>query len=127
MSSTHFVKRPPSDDHSGQAHWVPNTDVYKTDAGIVIKIEMAGMRKEDLELMIEGSRIKISGNRPDCCRAPRCTFQVMEIHYGHFETSVEVPPGYDVSRSRAAYQNGFLRIDVPMSAAGQRIVPVDPG
>ena len=43
----------------------------------------------------------------------------MEINYGPFETVLELPPGYDLSQARAAYLNGFLRIDVPMAAQPQ--------
>src|SRR5438105_7881823 len=98
---------------SGQTHWIPNTDVYATEGQLVIKVELAGMRKEDLELTVEGNRLKISGHRPDGCRAPKCTFLVMEINYGAFESIIEVPSAYDLGQARAAYQNGFLRIDVP--------------
>jgi HSP20 family molecular chaperone IbpA len=42
----------------------------------------------------------------------------MEINYGPFETVIELPSGYDLTRARAAYQNGFLRIDVPVEEAG---------
>jgi len=113
-TSPHFVKRPQSIAlDSSETYWVPNTDVYVTEGGLVIKVELAGMRKEDLELIVEGNRLKISGHRPDGCRAPKCTFLVMEINYGAFESIIEVPPGYDMSLAKAAYQNGFLRIDVP--------------
>ena len=44
----------------------------------------------------------------------------MEINYGAFETVIELPAGYDLARARAAYQNGFLRIDVPVLAADSR-------
>jgi HSP20 family protein len=114
-SSVHFMTRSAVGSHepAARAHWVPNTDVYSTENGLVIKVELAGMRKEDLELTIEGTRLKISGHRPDGCRAPKCRFLVMEISYGAFETVIELPPGYDLDRAKAAYQNGFLRIDVP--------------
>ena len=46
-------------------YWVPLTDVYLSDGGIVIKVELAGMRREDLELTVEGNHLKISGQRPD--------------------------------------------------------------
>jgi len=98
---------------SANGHWVPNTDVYSTDAGLVVKIELAGMRSENLEITVEGNRLRISGNRPDGCRAPKCSFLVMEISYGPFESVLELPPGYDLSQAKAAYLNGFLRIDVP--------------
>jgi HSP20 family protein len=113
-SALRFVKsssrsRPESD----EAHWVPNTDVYSTDTGLVIKVELAGMCREDLELTVEGNRLRICGHRPDGCRAAKCNFLVMEINYGPFESVIEMPPGYDLSRATAGYLNGFLRIDVP--------------
>lgn len=80
----------------------------------MIKVELAGMRREDLELIVESNRLKIRGFRPDGCRAPKCKFLVMEINYGAFSTQIELPKGYDLSQARAAYQNGFLRIDVPV-------------
>src|SRR6266540_754405 len=113
-TSLHFVKRPQSSGlDSDTTYWVPNTDVYATEGSLVIKVELAGMRKEDLELTVEGNRLRISGQRPDGCRAPKCTFLVMEINYGAFESIIEVPAGYDLSQAEASYQNGFLRVDVP--------------
>jgi len=120
----HFIKRhsDAESDASTETYWVPNTDVYVTDSGLVIKVELAGMRKEDLELTIDGNRLKISGQRPDGCRAKQCRFLIMEISYGAFESIIELPPGYDLGRAKAAYQNGFLRIDVPQ----QVVVPERP-
>ncbi len=100
---------------SARASWVPNTDVYATDGGLVIKVELAGMRSEHLEITVEGNRLRISGNRPDGCRAAKCSFLMMEINYGPFESILEVPQGYDLSQAKAAYLNGFLRIDVPLA------------
>ena len=39
----------------------------------------------------------------------------MEINYGPFESVLELPSGYDLTQAKAAYLNGFLRIDVPMA------------
>ncbi len=115
-STLHFSKRSHSPGKETEAHWVPNTDVYVMEGGLVIKVELAGMRREDLELTIEGNRLRISGQRPDGCRAPKCKFLVMEINYGAFESVIELPAGYDLAQAKAAYQNGFLRIDVPVAA-----------
>lgn len=100
----------------GETYWVPNTDVYEAASGCVVKVELAGIRREDLELMAEGNRLKISGQRPDGCRGSLCKFLVMEINYGAFESVIEIPAGYDLSQAKAVYQNGFLRIDVPVMA-----------
>lgn len=118
VSSMHFVTRSAGGGREGsKAHWVPNTDMYTTDSGLVIKVELAGMRSDNLEITVEGNRLRISGNRPDGCRSPKCNFLVMEINYGPFESVLELPPdsGYDLSQAKAAYLNGFLRIDVPLA------------
>jgi HSP20 family protein len=95
------------------AHWVPNTDIYSTDEGLVIKLELAGMRSENLQIMTEDNRLRISGQRPDGCRAAKFSFLAMEINYGPFENVIDIPPGYDLEKAKASYLNGFLRIDVP--------------
>lgn len=113
---------------SPEARWVPNTDVYTAEESIVIKVELAGIRREELEITVEGQRICVSGHRPDCCRAPKCRFQRMEINYGYFESVVDLPAGYDLSRAKASYQNGFLRIDIPAGdPAGTSTTPVRRG
>ncbi len=127
-SSVHFVPRPGAS--GSRAHWAPNTDVYCTDNGLVVKVELAGMRSEHLEITVEGNRLRISGNRPDGCRAAKCSFLAMEINYGPFETMLELPQSYDLSQAKAAYLNGFLRIDVPLHlprASKSTKVPVAEG
>ena len=129
-SSVHFITRSSGIGREGsRAHWVPNTDVYATDNGLVVKVELAGMRSEHLEITVEGNRLRISGNRHDGCRASKCSFLVMEINYGPFESELELPPGYDLSQAKAAYLNGFLRIDVPLAQqpAKNSTVPIAEG
>ena len=121
-STVHFVSRSSAVSGRGSSangRWVPNTDVYVTDAGLVVKVELSGMKSDSLEITVEGHRLRISGTRPDCCRAPHCSFLVMEISYGPFESVLEVPPGYDLGLAKAIYVNGFLRIDVPLAQTAQ--------
>jgi HSP20 family protein len=121
-SSVHFVSRGSAvSTRHGDAtgRWVPNTDVYSTETGLVIKVELPGMKSENLEITVEGTRLRIAGNRPDCCRAPNCSFLVMEINYGPFESVLELPPGFDLSQAKAVYVNGFLRIEVPPARPAQ--------
>jgi HSP20 family protein len=107
-----------------EAHWAPNTDVYSTDSGVVIKVELAGMQRENLELTVDGNQLRISGQRPDGCRGPNCKFLAMEINYGAFESVIEVPDGCDLSRGKAVYQNGFLRVDVPFASRSLHSISV---
>jgi HSP20 family protein len=115
VSNTTFMTREGA--RGEEAHWVPNTDVYATDEVMVIKVELSGISKEDLDLTVEGNRMTISGFRRDEHRPSDCKFQVMEIDYGEFSTSVDVSDGHDLGRAKAAYHNGFLRIEVPKATA----------
>ena len=109
---------------AGETHWIPNTDVFVTEGTLVIKVELAGMRQEDLELTVEGNRLMISGQRPDDSRGSKCKFLVMEINYGSFECVIDIPPGFDLTQAKAGYHNGFLRIDVPQAVQPSKSVLV---
>ena len=103
-------------DGEGPTAWVPNADAYTTESGLVAKVELAGMRPESLDLIIEKRRLIIKGERTDSSRQPGIKYLVMEIRYGPFECMLDMPAGYDLSQARAVYQNGFLRVDVPLAS-----------
>lgn len=114
-SSLHFIARTPSvgGQDTATGRWTPNTDLYVTEAGLVVKVELAGMKSDSLEISVEGQKLRINGERQDGCRAPHCSFLIMEISYGAFEAVLDLPAGYDLTAAKAVYVNGFLRIDVP--------------
>jgi HSP20 family protein len=116
-STVHFAKTHLAKTRDHETLWSPNTDVYLSDSGLVIKVELAGMQRENLELTVDGNSLRISGQRPDGCRAPQCKFLAMEIDYGAFQTVIEVPEDCDVTRGKAVYQNGFLRVDIPFASS----------
>ena len=95
--------------------WTPNTDVYDTPEGLVVKMEIAGIEKEDLEITLNDRLLLVRGHRKDPCRQKRCSFRQMEIDYGTFERRIIIPRSVDGSRVRAQFQNGFLQIELPKS------------
>jgi HSP20 family protein len=105
--------------------WVPNMDVFVHEGGVVVKAELAGIRREDLTLTVESNRLRIRGLRRDSPRAPGSRFLMVEIEYGTFEASVELPSGLDMTSARAVYLNGFLQIEFaraePTEGGPQRI------
>jgi HSP20 family protein len=119
-STVQFAKRRVSIRRDHETNWTPNTDVYVSDSGLVIKVELAGMQRENLELTVEGDNLRISGQRPDGCRTAQCKFLAMEINYGAFETVIDLPEGFDVTCGKAVYQNGFLRVDIPFASSQSR-------
>lgn len=98
--------------------WVPNMDVVAHEQGAVVKAELAGVRREDLTLTIDGNRLRIKGVRRDAPRASGSRFLFMEIEYGPFEAAVELPPNLDLTSARAVYLNGFLCVEFKRSDTG---------
>lgn len=100
--------------------WSPNVDVFLTEKEVIIKAELAGVNKEELEVTTVHNRIIIRGVRRDDDRRESCRFLVMEIHYGPFEAIIDLPPGFDPSMAKAVYSNGFLTVRVPAKTSADR-------
>jgi HSP20 family protein len=99
--------------------WSPNTDVYETSESLVVKLEIAGISKDDLEITLNDRVLLVRGLRKDPCRQRRCSFRQMEIDYGHFERRIVIPRSVDGSRVRAQFHNGFLHIELPTSQTSE--------
>ena len=93
--------------------WTPNTDIYETADTLVIKMEMAGVEKSDLEITLHERLLIVSGHRKDACRQRRCSFRQVEIDYGSFERHIVIPRTVDGNKAKARFRNGFLRIELP--------------
>jgi len=100
--------------------WRPPTDVYETEGAVVVKVEIAGMAREDLGVLLEGRKLTIRGARRDS--SVKLGYQQMEIQYGCFETEVLLPHAVDEEGVEATYQEGFLSVRLPQAPA--RRVPI---
>ena len=95
--------------------WNPPTDVYETDASFIVRVEVAGMRQSDFTIDVENNFLVISGVRMES--PERRAYHQMEIRFGEFSSSVEVPAGVDVSKAEADYEDGFLNVFLPKITA----------
>lgn len=92
--------------------WRPPTDIYETDDQFIVLVEVAGMYEEDFAVSIEGNILTINGTRNSPIEERRA-FHQMEIPFGDFITQIELPAAIDTEKIDAAYENGFLRINLP--------------
>ena len=97
--------------------WSPPTDVYETEEAYVARVEIAGMREEDFEVLLANNTLMISGSRPD--HTERRAYQQMEIRFGKFSTAVNLPGTVDIEQARAEYKDGFLTIVLPKATPNQ--------
>lgn len=101
--------------------WNPPTDVYENENGVIVQVEIAGMRPEDFNIMLDERRLVVTGVRRD--PEPKKAYYQMEISYGEFRVEVDLPWRADPDCVEATYEAGFLRVFLPRPPAC-RIQPV---
>ena len=95
----------------------PPTDVYQTQDEIVVLLEVAGMRDEQVELLVEGRLLIVQGEKRDRrMHHPGHIYNAMEIQYGPFERSILLPTEVDHEQVRVRYDDGLLQITLPKRA-----------
>ena len=92
--------------------WRPPTDIYETESSFIIKVEIAGMREDDIEVAVENNLLLISGARSDTPEQ-RAYYHQMEIQSGKFEIAAEIPMPVNVEQAGALYKDGFLTVTLP--------------
>lgn len=92
--------------------WQPAADVYRTDQGWIIKLEAAGIRPEDLQVLVGKSRLTIRGRRVDRQIASGATCHRLEIAYCGFERQIDFPVELTTARIETDYRDGMLLIRI---------------
>lgn len=92
--------------------WNPAADVYRSAEGWVVKVDLAGVCTEELEVEIRDSILSIRGCRRDTHYRDGFVYQQMEITYSRFEKSIEFPSPIEGAKIRQDYRDGFLIIEV---------------
>jgi HSP20 family protein len=91
----------------------PPMDIYETDEDLVVIMEVAGMKGEDIRVVFGKDLLSISGTRSEIPDGPKIRLHQMEIDYGRFERSLRIPFPLKVNEFKATYRQGFLVITVP--------------
>ena len=94
--------------------WQPPIDVIETEDEIVVLLEIAGAKIDELEVQLDGVILVLRGRRT-CCSVgdKKEIYHVMEIKSGHFERALQLPVAVDPDRTAAVYENGILQLTLP--------------
>jgi HSP20 family protein len=90
--------------------WLPAADVYQTADGWLVKVELAGVSAEDIEIDIQGNTLYIAGSRKDKSCGGGISYQQMEITYSTFEKTLNFPASIDGATIEHNFDNGLLII-----------------
>jgi HSP20 family protein len=90
----------------------PAVNVYETESEYVLTAEIPGVRSEDLEVSVEGSRVTLRGQRR--IEYPReAGLHRRERQSGSFRRTLEMPEHAASEKAQAQYRNGVLVLRIP--------------
>jgi HSP20 family protein len=99
--------------------WVPATDIFARQNDLVIRVELAGVHPEDVQLTFSQGILTVAGKRfTELGGADEDSFFVRERPYGEFRRAITLPAGTQESAISAEFINGLTEITVAGGASG---------
>ncbi len=90
--------------------WTPAADVYRTSGGWLVKVELAGVRREDVTIALSGRSLSVSGRRRDIRIESDCYCHSMEISYDSFSRRFDFPVEVNQMQVACEIRDGMLFI-----------------
>lgn len=95
--------------------WVPPVDIFETEhQDVVIKAELPGMQREEIDLRVENHTLTIKGERRQERTVNKDQYHRAELAYGAFSRSFSLPSTVDTEKVRAEYKDGILSVTLPL-------------
>jgi HSP20 family protein len=106
--------------------WAPAVDIYETADTIVLKADLAGLTREDIEIRAQNTTLTLRGERRCAKDAREENYLRLERAYGPFERTFSLPATVQADKIRATFKDGVLELTVPKAAeAKPRRIPID--
>lgn len=100
------------------AAWRPAADIHETTDAIVVKLELAGVREEQVEITVYDNGLVVAGRRDDDADRDDCLcYHEAQVHYGPFRAEFRLPAPVERDGAVASYDHGFLKLRLPKAVA----------
>jgi HSP20 family protein len=93
--------------------WAPPVDIFERQDHLVIRAEVPGVQKEDMDVRIENGVLTLHGERKQETDLKEENTHRMERVYGAFTRSFSLPTSVDAAKVTATYRDGVLEVTVP--------------
>ncbi len=106
--------------------WKPLINIFEKKDSLVILIEAAGVKPENIKITLKHSILTISGKREDPFSNEQRSFYSMEIAFGSFERRISLPYAADPEKAMVKKEDGFIQITLPkIKKAKERIIDIE--
>lgn len=93
--------------------WTPAVDIYETADTIVMKAELPGVVREDIQIQINGNTLTLKGERRFAKDVQEESYLRIERAYGSFHRSFTLPASVQQDKVRALFKDGVLELSLP--------------
>ena len=93
--------------------WLPSIDLYEDRDHLVLRAEIPGMKKEDIDISLHGDVLTLSGERKEDEAFEKAETYRTERFLGKFQRSLTLPVSVDANKVQAAYKDGILTVTLP--------------
>jgi HSP20 family protein len=99
--------------------WAPKIDVVTKDQKLITRVDLPGMKKEDVLVEVQDGLLTLSGERKKETKEEKDNVYREEREYGSFCRSIALPKGVKADDVKASFTNGVLEVTVPLPAAAE--------
>ncbi len=100
---------------SDDKQWLPTIDVSETDDHVIVRAEVPGMDKKDINITMSDGLLTIQGEKKQEKEEEKENYRFVERRYGSFSRSLRIPNGVDADKIDASYKDGVLKVAIPKS------------
>jgi HSP20 family protein len=93
--------------------WTPALDIFEDKDNLVVRAEVPGMKKEEIEISLHDGTLSISGERKGESRNETSEVYRSERYFGRFQRSVSLPAPVNADKVKAQYKDGILTVTLP--------------
>ncbi len=93
--------------------WTPALDLYEDKDNLYVKIELPGMKKEEIDISLHDGCLSISGERKSETRHAEAELYRAERFFGRFQRTVTLPTPVAADKAKAQYKDGILTVTLP--------------
>ncbi len=99
--------------------WSPSIDVFEKGDNFEVKVELPGMKQEDIDVSVSGDTLMIKGERRAESSVKDEDYYRSEIAYGSFYRGIALPSSVETKNIEAAYEDGILRVTLQRAAGAK--------
>jgi HSP20 family protein len=113
LLDTFFGARPA---HEAGRRWMPAMDLVEADDHLILKADLPGLDRDDVEIEVKDDVLTISGERKSEHEERGDGYHRIERAYGGFARSLTLPKGIDPDQVQAEFDKGVLEVRIPKPA-----------